>query len=62
MPVYWHTLADSSAITSIFSDVSDMLLRLGFILILSALAAIISCWKYTKARNYLIRQPFSFFF
>ena len=53
---------DTSAITTIFSDVSDMLLRLGFILILSALAAIISCWNCTRARNYLIASLFIFSF
>lgn len=41
-------------ITAIFSNISDMLLVIGLILLLSAFAAIATSWNYSRARNFLI--------
>jgi hypothetical protein len=51
-----------SKITSVFSDISDMLLRIGFILVLSAFAAIASSWNFPRARNLLIASLFIYSF
>jgi hypothetical protein len=53
---------DMSKIIPVFSDISDMLLRIGFILVLSAFAAIASSWSFPKARNFLIASLFIYSF
>jgi hypothetical protein len=52
----------SPALTSVFSDVSDMMLRLGFLLLLSAFLVLFLTWETPSARNYLLASLFLFGF
>lgn len=44
--------------TAVFSEVSDVLLRIGFVTILAAIGAIAFSWKTTVARNLFIASLF----
>lgn len=51
-----------SQITPVFSDISDMLLRLGVFLIGSGFLAVGFTWQHAKARNFLIASLLVYFF
>jgi hypothetical protein len=48
------SLVKSSETTKVFSEVSDILLRIGFITVLAALIAIGFSWKFFAARNFFV--------
>jgi hypothetical protein len=55
--VYSHILDDvleTSRLTSVYSDVSDLLLQMGFIVVLSGFAAIALAWYNSAARMLFI--------
>jgi len=55
--VYSNSLSrtlDASATATVFSGVSDLFLRIGFVVFLSAIGAIASSWRSAAARNLLI--------
>ena len=52
----------SSESVMIFSDISDTLLLFDFVMVIAALGAILSSWKYRTARNIFITSILIFFF
>lgn len=52
---------DSSESTLVFSGVSDTLLCFGLIMVIAAIVAMVSLWKFQIARNFIIASILIFF-
>ena len=48
--------------TMIFSDISDTLLLFSFVMLITALGAVLSSWKYRTARYIFVASILAFFF
>ena len=60
--IYLKGILGASESRMVFSEISDILLCIGFIMVISAIGAITASWKSKVARNLLIASLIAFFF
>ena len=60
--IYLKGILGASESTMVFSEISDILLCIGFIMVISAIGAITASWKSKVARNLFIVSLFAFSF